>query len=702
MNPVQPKKGKFLQRLASENGVAIIIVDASAREVVAANNNSMCRVLMSSPEFVPRCAEYCGKAFDRAVEAGKTIEYECHAGLTCKAVPVTEAGTQFVAIVGRTFLKAENYRKATEKAISGEWQQFKPTVFFENILISGSTTGIDNAVKRLKEFKPKRSADVLQLEVPSAIPRSQPIPAEDLSKRIQKFQTETRQTPSTETQLIKPVRDKDDSSDIAAWRMLFGSIMKMEYRRACGAFLEFLGERFAIESLLWFDMKDEKFHSAIARGRLKGKTIRLGIAPDDPRMRDAVGKEQPFELYERPADEHAKPGKLLNIFPVTVGGEIRGAIGIEGVISDIATKRRIARAAQTVATQLEILRLRDEVSQRDWISRAVRKFNESLKQIDAEDFWTQVTQVSAELLQAERASLLVRQDNTDDLQTRAAIGAKINLFSASNVGNRVARATLDSGNPLIVADIRKAGIGLAPTEWSYRTSSFISYPILIGDRRVAVMNFTDKASGDAFGERDLELLQAITPQIAVAIDRTTLKHKAGEFEQLSVTDVLTGLLNRRYLQERLAEELNRSKRYRFPMSLLMLDVDKFKAYNDNYGHPAGDGALKIVANILKENLRGADVAARYGGEEFAVLLPQTSIEEASQIAERIRRQIERTDFPHRGVTVSIGIAQTTAEVNSPDDLIWAADRALYQAKDRGRNNVRIFEGDGDSLGNNVH
>ncbi|HLA96244.1 MAG TPA: sensor domain-containing diguanylate cyclase, partial [Pyrinomonadaceae bacterium] len=271
-----------------------------------------------------------------------------------------------------------------------------------------------------------------------------------------------------------------------------------------------------------------------------------------------------------------------------------------------------------------------------------------------------------------------------------------------NIGSRIARTTLANGLPLIVTDIRQAGIGVAPTDWSYRTSSFISYPILIGDRRIAVMNFTDKASGESFGERDLELLQAITPQIAVAIDRTTLKRQAGEFEQLSVTDVLTGLLNRRYLQERLSEELNRSKRYRFPMSFLMIDVDKFKSYNDSYGHPAGDEALRIVSNILKENLRGADVAARYGGEEFAVLLPQTSIEEASQIAERIRRQIERTDFPHRSVTVSIGIANSTAEVNSPDDLIWAADRALYQAKDRGRNNVRIFDGDGDPLGNNVH
>ena len=135
--------------------------------------------------------------------------------------------------------------------------------------------------------------------------------------------------------------------------------------------------------------------------------------------------------------------------------------------------------------------------------------------------------------------------------------------------------------------------------------------------------------------------------MAVAIDRTVLKDKAGEFEQLSVTDPLTGLLNRRYLEKRLVEEIQSSKRHRFPMSLLMVDVDDFKSYNDMFGHPAGDTALKIVASTLQDILRGDDVAARYGGEEFAVLLPQTASMEAAAIAERLRQRVEHTEFPKR-------------------------------------------------------
>ena len=153
-----------------------------------------------------------------------------------------------------------------------------------------------------------------------------------------------------------------------------------------------------------------------------------------------------------------------------------------------------------------------------------------------------------------------------------------------------------------------------------------------------------------------------------------LKEKAGEFEQLSVTDALTGLLNRRYIEERLLEEIKRSTRHGFPMSFMMLDVDDFKSYNDRFGHPAGDEALKLVGNVIRDTLRGADVAARFGGEEFSILLPQTKVDEALAIAERIRSNVEHTDFLHRRVTLSIGVASCSAELCSSAELVSAASR----------------------------
>lgn len=703
------KKQKFLDGLADENGVAIVVVDSDSREVTVSNNNSMCRSLYSSAEFAPSCAQFCGKAFEKAVEAGKMIEYECYAGLTCKALPVWDRGQQFVAIVGRSFLKAENYRKATEKAITGEWSRFRPTEFFENVLMAGSEAALAKACARLEKFTTPKPDEISDKDAPKpALSRVsptaqtdsvvQPSP-EEITKLIDRFKRESVKTIPLPT---APPNEPREAQDIREHRSLIGSLMRLDYKDACVSILTYLSRRYALETLIWLERRGERLNGLFALGRLADKSIKIGITADNERLLEAAKREIPLELKERGESGSGATMRTLNLFPVIIGSDILGAIGVEAEIENSVQRRDISRLAQTVASPLEILRLRDEVSQRDWLSRAVKRFNESLKKIDADDFWLHITQISAELLGAERASILIQSEKSNSLHAKAAIGSRINLLAEDSVGVRVARLVLNGGTPVVVSDMETVGLELAPLEWRYKTSSFISYPILIGERKIGVLNFTDRAGGNAFNEHDLELLQAIAPQIAVAIDRTTMKDKAGEYEQLSVTDALTGLLNRRYIEERLAEEIMRSLRHRFPMSLMMLDVDNFKSYNDSYGHPAGDAALKIVAEVLKETLRGDDVAARYGGEEFAILLPQTSCEEAAPIAERIRQRIERTKFPKRKVTVSIGIAEFSRGLDSPKDLISAADVALYEAKNHGRNNVQIFNNLDNSLTENIH
>lgn len=710
MSSATAKKEKFLDRLADDNGVAVVVVDSEGNEVSVSNNNSICRSLYGSKEFAPECAKFCGCAFERAVEAGKAVDYDCYAGLSCRAIPVWEGRQQFVAIVGRTFLKAERYRAATENAITGDWRQFKPTEFFENVLISGSGQSIDRVSKKLEKFAYRERNDILELDRLQVVepPHEPPVEEEvappdpaEINNLIEKFKAETENA-AAELETAVSYEVQQDRTAAAEWRSLFGSLMKLEYREACTAVLRYLKESFDLDSLVWLERRAEKLEKLVAIGELSDRTIRIGIGADNERLVDAARREVPVEFRERRKDGSRQTDRTLSLFPVTVGGEIRGGIAINTRVTDAERKRTISRFAQTLASQLEILRLRDEVARRDWLSRAVIKFNQNLRRIDAEDFWLRITQVSAELLGAERASMLIRNEKSNSLQAKAAIGARINLLSEPIVGTRVAGKILEIGDPVVVSDITGVGIDSAPAEWSYKTSSFLSYPIIIDDRRIGVMNFTDKVGGLAFSKEDLELLQAIAPQIAVAIDRTALRDKAGEYEQLSVTDPLTGLLNRRYLEERIAEEIVRSKRHRFSLSLMMLDVDDFKAYNDKFGHPAGDTALRTVAEILKETLRGADVAARYGGEEFAILLPQTSSEEAAQIGERLRRRIEKAEFSGRNVTVSIGIASCSNEVDSAKDLISAADVALYSAKNQGRNNVQIFNAWGESINDNVH
>ncbi len=168
-----------------------------------------------------------------------------------------------------------------------------------------------------------------------------------------------------------------------------------------------------------------------------------------------------------------------------------------------------------------------------------------------------------------------------------------------------------------------------------------------------------------------------------------MEQAQARLESQSETDGLTGLKNRRAFDLRLEEEFARAQRVGLPLALAMLDVDKFKTYNDSYGHPAGDEVLRNVAGILLESARPYDFVARYGGEEFVAILPGTSRDGALVIAERIRRSVQRAVWPNRPVTVSIGVAIIGSDTTSPTDLLNHADKALYHSKETGRNRVSI-------------
>lgn len=158
-------------------------------------------------------------------------------------------------------------------------------------------------------------------------------------------------------------------------------------------------------------------------------------------------------------------------------------------------------------------------------------------------------------------------------------------------------------------------------------------------------------------------------------------------ESQSCTDGLTGVQNRHAFSDRLEEEIARAVRFKAGLSLLILDVDGFKSYNDEYGHPAGDVALQTVARLLQQQARAHDFIARYGGEEFAVILPNTSAEGALVLGERFRRAMQAAAWQGRSLTISIGVATVGDEPSSGESLIKSADENLYRAKQQGRNRV---------------
>ncbi|MBK8465145.1 MAG: diguanylate cyclase [Chloracidobacterium sp.] len=679
--------GETLGRLAEDNGMAIAIVDDDAHQVVVSNNNSICRHLNPGNTFSPACAKFCGKALEKALEAGGMIGFECHAGLDCRAIPSGDSEKRFVAIVGRTFLKAENYRKATERAITGDWSEFPPAEFFENTLLSGSSDALTKTAEQVELLiNETRSQQPILANSVKQDDESQPTTEPEYQENEVIVASEV---PVLQSEISEPYIKKAENrnAEAQAWRSFFGSILKTDYAQAIASILEFIAHQYGLTALVWLEKSGDNFENSTTFGEMKNRKVRIGILPDDQRLVEAYQNEMPLELGERSEEST----RVMNLFPIGVGGDISAAVAILDSIDSDVTKRQIARICHSIAPQLEILRLRSEVSGRDAISNAIRLFGESLKGIDMDDFWETLTRNAAEVMRAERASLLIKDEKSGRLDLKALIGARNEPVEGEEIGGRVARIVFAKNEAVVVSDVAQTSLPPAPAERKYKTPSFLSCPINIGSRTIGVVSFTDRVGGEAFDKTSLDFFQALAPQIAVAIDRATLKEKAGEFEQLSVTDVLTGLLNRRYMEERLSEEIKRSNRHGFPMSFMMLDVDHFKSYNDEYGHPAGDVALKIVASVIRETLRSADVAARFGGEEFSILLPQTTAEEASAIAERLRSNIEHADFPHRLVTTSIGVASCSAELCASADLVSAADKALYEAKRQGRNRVRTFE-----------
>lgn len=201
-----------------------------------------------------------------------------------------------------------------------------------------------------------------------------------------------------------------------------------------------------------------------------------------------------------------------------------------------------------------------------------------------------------------------------------------------------------------------------------------------------------KRESDIRKEREKELII-----IAQRLDEANK-----ELKRLSSMDGLTNIANRRQFDETLKKEWRRSVREKGSIALAMIDIDHFKLYNDHYGHQEGDNCLKSVAQMVENaGRRPGDLAARYGGEEFVLILPGDNIKDAAKIAEKLRSEIEAKQVPHKAsatadvVTISVGVAgkaPTENDIDSVGSLVTCADKALYQAKDNGRNRVEIYKG----------
>ncbi len=226
---------------------------------------------------------------------------------------------------------------------------------------------------------------------------------------------------------------------------------------------------------------------------------------------------------------------------------------------------------------------------------------------------------------------------------------------------------------------------------NYHTKSCIIAPLICHSRVIGVLNLTDKGDGERFTQHDIAVLELFRQLIGASIGNVKLFEKT---QKQAKTDGLTGMLNHRTFYEQLESELRRSQRYGGKISIIMADVDNFKPVNDNYGHRAGDMAIKQISRRLSACIRQIDIAARYGGDEFAVILPNTSLADAVTVAERMVHMVGETPILWEGheiaLSLSVGVGQFDG-ASYIGDVTKATDAALYAAKQAGKNTVRVVE-----------
>jgi diguanylate cyclase (GGDEF)-like protein/PAS domain S-box-containing protein len=306
--------------------------------------------------------------------------------------------------------------------------------------------------------------------------------------------------------------------------------------------------------------------------------------------------------------------------------------------------------------------------------------------LDLEQVFDRILENLKRVLECDSANIMQLEGN-DIRVVRTMHGEYLGItfpISMIPVLEQVAR----TATPVILPDVREhPGWSLTPaTDW---VRSYMAAPVIIKDQVFGFISLNSATPG-FYSEAQLERLIAFADHAAIAVENARLYARVNE---LATIDTLTGLFNRRHFIELTSREIARARRYHTPLSAVMFDLDRYKRINDRFGHQVGDQVLVEIARLCQANLRTVDIACRYGGDEMTIILPNTSLEQATQFAERLRCLISGVRIPVGEktirITASIGVASFQPEDRSLEDLLVNTDRALYQAK-KGRNRIAVY------------
>ena len=653
---------KVFEELADLLGLTLAVYDKDEYLLGIAKPNPICANVQLDEKGCANCDRDCGGMLEQVAKGSEFVSFKCHAHLFNFAAPIRIHGkVEFVLLGGRVFRNYQDFsafaKKTSEYGIRDYFfEDWENSVRFQN------TNYFERATHFIQSMIDSLTSDSTRLD-----------------------QAKKREYRMNTLYDLSSVLAAEASLEAAQYSLL--QAMGVLFDIQAGAFLE--------------KGKDERCYELL---RTFGAIVtpRTEINLEDYNEVFMLKQGKPTfldETYSILRLGYPETVHSILSFPLMQDDQLAWVLQIYNSVLGEDSVQILQTYCKHLSIIFENIRLKEEIEAGSNILSVVTEFNDAIgAQLEAPELYRTILLKAAELLKAEQASLMIYDDTSGDLAIKFVKGLNEKIVQNLRLkpGEGIAGFVFETGKPLLVHDINEDSRFEARQRARYKTKSLMSIPLKVHHRKIGVLNVADKIDEDRFNEKDLKLLESIAGHAAVALERTGFYRMSEDLRKISLTDSLTELYNRRFFQDRMNEEIERARRHSHPVSLIMLDIDDFKNYNDSYGHLAGDEALRLTASIIKNSVRNIDLVVRYGGEEFAVILPLTETIAARDIAERIRTGVSGRFFPDDSMrnsvrlTVSLGIASFPVHAGNMIELLGNADKALYLAKVSGKNKVRSF------------
>ncbi len=642
------------EALARIAGIALLSFDTRGSEIAAAGVPEICRLLEADPEGASRCAAWCRRNRELAVAENRAVFYRCHAGLRCFVLPLRAQGRAVGAVLGG---------RALERA--GDVDQLADLIG----ALSLPPEPAERAVGSLPLVSPRLLSAAADLTARAA---------EALFSCHHEAAAERARTKLLSSLLALGADFAREREPHEVYTMILdAAAVLFDMRSAC---------------LLVRDGERGPFRLRSAFGAPVALLPAAGLPEESPLLEPVLRDFAPALTDDRAriAGQGFPPGTAsLALFPLVAGERVLGVLCVIDTPAAADLAAQLAAFCHQAALALSNALLREALARRTREVERTQRIRDRLAPLLGWDEVIEaVFQEALQIADAREGSLMLFDRAERTLRVDRAHGPHSAVLRAVSVPayEGIAGRVLSDGRPLLVEDLERDERLRRPRRPRYRTSSCLVVPLVVRGRAIGVINLADKAADAPFSADDLEAVLEVTAHASWALQRSALHRRMQSLREQAVTDPLTGLANRRYLQTRLREEAGRARRHGAAFTLTMIDLDDFKSYNDREGHPAGDALLAAVARVIRSAARDTDVVARYGGDEFAVISPSSRVEHARKLVERIRQAVatHAFDLPGLpatgGVSLCAGVAGFPADTEVPEALVSAADAALYRAK----------------------